>query len=139
MSIVSELKRLLRAGGAGLAATLADLAVLTLLVSGLHLDPKIASFPALLVGGTVNFFGNRHFAFRAASGHLGKQAFGYTIVEIVALALNAVLFDAVLRLAPVTAGAYWLVRLITSHLVFLCWSYPLCRKVFRAPAETSPT
>ena len=129
--LFAEALRLVRAGGAGLVATLADLFVLTVLVSGFHVDPKIASFPALLVGGTVNFFANRHFAFKAASGHAGKQAVGYTAVEIVALALNAALYDFVLRVAPVTVGAYWIVRLITSHLVFLTWSYPLWRKVFR--------
>lgn len=129
--LLAEGLRLVRAGGAGLMATLADLAVLSILVTGFHLDPKVASFPALLVGGTVNFFANRHFGFQAAKGHVGKQALGYTIVEIVALALNAVLYDFILRTAPVTANAYWLVRLATSHAVFLLWSYPLWRRVFR--------
>ena len=134
--LFAEAIRLVRAGGAGLMATLADLAVLTVLVSGFHLDPKVASFPALLVGGLVNFFANRHFAFKAASGHAGKQALGYTAVELVALALNAALYDFVLRSMPVTAHAYWLVRLATSHLVFLLWSYPLWRRVFRVkPAK----
>jgi putative flippase GtrA len=134
--LLAEGIRLARAGGAGLMATLSDLAVLTLLVSVVGLDPKIASFPALLVGGLVNFFANRHFAFKAANGHVGKQALGYTVVEIVALALNAALYDFVLRTMPVTAHAYWLVRLATSHLVFLLWSYPLWRRVFRVkPAK----
>jgi putative flippase GtrA len=128
--LVNEGLRLLRAGGAGLMATAADLAVLTLLVVA-GLDPKVASFPALLVGGAVNFFANRHFAFRARAGHVGKQAIGYTVVEIVALGLNALLYDFVLRTMPMTAHAFWLVRLVTSHVVFLCWSYPLWRRVFR--------
>ncbi len=128
--LLAEGLRLVRAGGAGLLATAADLAVLTLLVLA-GLDPKVASFPALLVGGAVNFFANRHFAFRAKAGHVGKQAMGYTIVEVVALALNAVLYDFVLRTMPFATHAFWVVRLVTSHLVFLCWSYPLWRKVFR--------
>ncbi len=124
---------LLRAGAAGIAATLTDLGVLALLVSVLHWDPRAASVPALLAGGVANFVGNRHFAFRAARGSLARQAVGYTVVEVVALILNGLAYDIVLRSAPVTANAYWAVRLVTSHLVFLCWSFPLWRRVFATP------
>ena len=31
---------------------------------------------------------------------------------------------------PEAAGLYWAMRLATSHLVFLAWSYPLWRRVF---------
>jgi putative flippase GtrA len=122
---------LARAGLAGGAATLADLAVLSMLVSVLHVDARVANVPALLVGGVVNFVGNRHFAFRATRGSLTRQVVLYTAVEVVALALNGLLYDAILALIPGTRGLYWLVRLATSHLVFLCWSYPLWRRVFR--------
>jgi putative flippase GtrA len=125
---------LLRAGAAGVAATLADLLVLALLVSVFHVDARVASIPALIAGGVTNFVGNRYFAFKAQEGCIRKQALGYTLVEVVALALNGLLYDLVLRLAPVTTDAYWAVRLVTSHLVFLCWSYPLWRKVFATPA-----
>ena len=134
-----KIAQLLRAGVAGLAATGSDLAALALLVSVFHVDPRIANVPALLVGGVVNFLGNRHFAFRARSGHVGKQAVGYTAVELVALALNGVLYDVALQTVPQASHLYWAVRLVTSHLVFLCWSYPLWRKVFRvAPAAIAP-
>jgi len=130
--------RLLRAGIAGVAATLVDVGTLALLVSVLHWDARAASLPALVAGGVANFVGNRHFAFRAARGSLAKQAVLYTLVELIALALNALLYDAVLRAWPHTAHAYWLVRLATSHLVFLAWSYPLWNRVFverEAPAS----
>jgi putative flippase GtrA len=97
----------------------------------LHVDARVANVPALVVGGIVNFIGNRHFAFRAKAGHLGKQAVGYTAVELVALAMNGFLYESVLRTAPQTAHLYWLVRLVTSHVVFLTWSYPMWRLVFR--------
>jgi putative flippase GtrA len=126
-----RIAQLLRAGIAGLAATGSDLATLAILVSVLHVDPRLANVPALLVGGIVNFIGNRHFAFRAQDGHVGKQAVGYTAVELVALALNGLLYDLVLRTVPEATHVYWAVRLVTSHLVFLCWSYPLWRRVFR--------
>ncbi len=126
--------RIFRAFLAGAAATLADLAVLAVLVSLVGLSPRVASIPALVVGGVVNFVGNRHFAFRAATGSLAKQAVLYTIVELAALAANGILFDVVMRLLPPNlAWAYVPVRLVTSHLVFLAWSYPLWRFVFRVP------
>jgi putative flippase GtrA len=133
-----KVKQLLRAGAAGIAATGSDLAALALLVSVLHVDARVANVPALVVGGIVNFLGNRHFAFRAKAGHLGKQAVGYTAVELVALAMNGFLYESVLRAAPQTAHLYWLVRLVTSHVVFLMWSYPMWRLVFRVPREASP-
>jgi putative flippase GtrA len=130
-----RLLELLRAGLAGALATATDLATLSVLVTVFGVGPRVASFPALLAGGTVNFLGNRHFAFRAADGHLGKQAMGYAAVELVALALNALLYDAVLRAFPSAAQAYWVVRLVTTHAVFLFWSYPLWRRVFAPRCE----
>jgi putative flippase GtrA len=133
-NVVARMAELLRAGAAGIAATAVDLGVLTLLVSVMHVDARVASVPALIAGGVANFVGNRHFAFRAAGGSMAKQAVGYTVVEVVALLLNGLLYDFVLRTFPVAAGGFWAVRLVTSHLVFLCWSYPLWRKVFAVPA-----
>jgi putative flippase GtrA len=126
-----RIAELLRAGVAGIAATGSDLATLAFVVSVLHVDARMASIPALVVGGLVNFLGNRHYAFRARAGHIGKQAVGYTAVELVALALNGLLYDTVLRAVPGAAHVYWLVRLITSHAVFLGWSFPMWRRVFR--------
>jgi putative flippase GtrA len=126
-----KITELLRAGIAGIAATAADMLTLTLLVSVAHVHARAASIPALVVGGIVNFVGNRHYAFRASAGHVGKQAVGYTAVELVALALNGLLYDTVLRALPGAVHVYWLVRLCTSNLVFLAWSFPLWRRVFR--------
>ncbi len=120
-----------RAGAAGVLATATDLATLALLVSGLGLSPHVANVPALLAGGVANFAGNRWFAFRAHRAPLGRQLIGYTLVELVALALNGWLFEAALRLFPQATHAYWALRLATSHLVFLLWSYPLWCLVFR--------
>jgi putative flippase GtrA len=135
--LLARALRLLRAGVAGVAATLVDLGVLAVLVSGFHVDPRIASVPALVCGGIANFVGNRHFAFRAQQGSLARQAVLYTLVEVMALAMNGLLYDAVLRSVPHAADAYWAVRLATSHLVFLAWSYPLWSRVFR-PASARP-
>jgi putative flippase GtrA len=127
------LQRLLRSGAAGLAATAADLATLALLVSGAGWSPRAANVPALLVGGVVNFVGNRRYAFHAREGNAAVQALGFTVVEGVALVLNGVLYDFVLRVAPGVAAVYWLVRIFTTNLIFLAWSFPLWHLVFRAP------
>ena len=125
--------RVLRAFVAGAAATLVDLGTLTVLVAAFGLSPRQANVPALVAGGIVNFLGNRHFAFRATAGSIAKQAIGYGAVEIVALVLNGVLFDAAMRALPGHADWYVLLRLVTSHAVFLFFSYPLWRLVFRVP------
>ena len=131
---LARLARLARAGIAGAAATLVDLGVLAFLVTGLHIDARAASVPALLAGGVANFVGNRHFAFRAREGNLVRQAVLYAVVEAMALAFNGLLYDAVLRHWPGATSAYWAIRLATSHAVFLLWSYPLWRRVFAVPA-----
>ena len=123
--------RMVRSAAAGLAATGADLATLSILVVGAHWPPRLANVPALLVGGIVNFVGNRVYAFHARGGNAALQAAGFTVVELVALALNGVLYDAVLRLVPAAGSVFWLVRLLTTNVVFLFWSYPLWHKVFR--------
>lgn len=137
VSKVEKLKTVLRSALAGLAATGSDLATLWLLVSVLHLSPRAANVPALLVGALVNFVGNRRYAFHASAGSAAKQAAGYSAVEAVALALNGLLYEAALRFFPSTAELYWLVRVVASCAVFLCWSYPLWRRVFRVPRETT--
>lgn len=109
--------------------------MLFVLVAAFRVDPRLASAPALVAGGVANFFLNRHFAFRARRGHLGKQAVGYTVVEIAALVLNGVLYDLVLRLVPHAAAWYWALRLVTTNVVFLGFSYPLWRRVFSVPRE----
>src|SRR6478736_9352688 len=71
----------------GGAATLADLAVIALATGLFHLSPKVANVPALLVGAIVQFFGNKHFAFRARGGNLRRQATLFVATEAVALVL----------------------------------------------------
>ena len=127
---LAKIAETLRAGAAGIVATMLDLGVLALLVSVFHVDARVASIPALLAGGIANFIGNRWFAFRATAGSLAKQAAGYTAVEIVALVFNALLFDVVLRVFPIVRVAYAVVRLVTSNVVFLGWSLPMWRRVF---------
>lgn len=123
--------RFLRSLLAGGAATVVDIAVLALLVQVLHLDPRAANVPALVAGGIVAFLGNRHFAFRASEGSLARQIALFVLVEAGALALNGVLYDAALRVLHAHAAFYVLIRLVTQNIVFVFFSYPLWRLVFR--------
>ena len=127
------MKTLVRSLFAGGAATAVDLLVL---FAGIHVfgwSPRIASVPALLAGGAVNFYGNR-IAFRATGGAVEKQAALFVLSELVTLALNGILYDLAVRtLHPAPALAIAL-RLVTQNMVFLAWSFPIWRLVFRAPA-----
>jgi putative flippase GtrA len=130
-SRVVVLARSMLAGG---AATVADLGALALMVSWLGLAPRVASVPALLFAGSVNFLANRHFAFRAGAGSAAKQARRFVLVHSVTLALNALLFDLALR-GLGDRAPYWAVRLVVSNLVYFAWSFPMFKRVFRVEAH----
>jgi|GEM_PF-733510 len=130
-----RLFKLLRAAIAGGAATAADVATLTLLVSALGVDPHYANVPALLVGGVLGFFGNRHFVFRAGSGDPRRQFAGYVVVEGIGLFLSGLLFDVALRYVPHARDFYVPLRLVSGNVVFLAWSFPLWNRVFRVGGD----
>lgn len=122
---------------AGGAATIVDLGALTLMVSLLGLAPRVASIPALALAGTVSFLGNRHFAFRAAGGDRTRQAKLFVLVHLATLAINAILFDLAIR-GLGEHVPYWAVRMVVSNVVYLCWSFPMFRRVFPV-SEPAPT
>lgn len=119
-------------------ATLADVGALAFAVGVLHISPARASVPALLVGAAVQFFGNRHFAFRAAHAPMANQAFLFVVAEAVTMALNAALYQAVTILVPLTLTTAVIARVITTNLVFLLWSYPVWKRVFKPGIAGSP-
>jgi putative flippase GtrA len=116
---------------AGGAATVVDLGALAFMVSLLAIAPRVASIPALALAGTVSFLGNRHFAFRAASGDPARQAKLFVLVHLATLAFNAILFDLAIR-GVGDRLPYWVVRMVVSNVVYLAWSFPMFRRVFRA-------
>jgi putative flippase GtrA len=93
----------------------------------------VASFPALLVGAVVQFAGNRNWAFSAASGSLRRQIALFSLAEIVTLGLNALAFDLVARHVALSAGGAVVARAITTNVVFVAWSFPVWRLVFKQP------
>ncbi|HHH10555.1 MAG TPA: GtrA family protein [Sorangium sp.] len=119
----------------GGAATSADVLTLALCISAFGVDPRVANVPSLLVGATVQFVGNRHFAFRAKQGSLKRQLGGFFLAETVALVLNGALYDLAAAHISLTGSSAVALRLIVSATVFLLWSYPLWRRVFRTPPE----
>jgi putative flippase GtrA len=115
----------------GGAATVVDLGVIAFAVGVLHASPAAANAPALLAGAVVQFFGNRCFAFRARSGALGRQAALFLLAEAMTIALNWALYHAVVTHMTLGAGGAVLARAVTTNAVFLLWSYPVWKRIFR--------
>ena len=126
------LARLVRSGAAGLVATLADLGVLTGLTELAKLSPRVASVPALVTGGIVMFFGQKYFAFQSSGKARTREFVLFAGVQLGGLVLTGFLYDSVLRLVPSLTAHYVLVRLVTTNLVWLGYSFPLWHVVFRA-------
>jgi putative flippase GtrA len=130
---LARLATFLRSALAGGAATLVDLAVIAFAVGVLHAPAAAANVPALAAGAAVQFLGNRHFAFRAEGGDVRRQLLFFALAEAVTLLLNGALYHLVAtRFALGPMGAV-IARAITTNLVFLCWSYPVWSRIFRAP------
>jgi putative flippase GtrA len=123
--------RLLRSGLAGLLATLSDLAVLTALTELAGLSPRAASVPALATGAIVMFFGQKHFAFGGKGKPKARELVEFAVVQLGGVVLTGLLYDSALRLAPSLAAHYVVVRLVTTNLVWLGYSFPLWHVVFR--------
>lgn len=126
-----KLATLLRSFAVGGAATAADLLVLFFCMQALGWSARGANLPALIAGGIINFHGNRTFAFRATEGRIERQATLFVLAELVTLALNGVLYDAVVRALQPSPPAAMIARLIVQNVVFLAWSFPVWRLVFR--------
>jgi putative flippase GtrA len=136
--MLAVLWRLLRSGFGGLAATLADLATLTLLVRGLGATPELASVPALVVGNLVMFFAQKRLAFGSGEAAAKQEAVRFVLVQAGGFALTAALYALSLELIPGAAGAYVLTRLVVTNLVFLLYSFPLWHWVFRRTPPAQP-
>lgn len=125
------MRTLFRSTAVGALATAADLVVLFVCIQVLGWSPRSANLPALIAGGVVNFHGNRAYAFRATEGSLGRQATLFVLSELVTLGLNAVLYDFAVRAVPTSVASALIVRLVVQNVVFLGWSFPVWRRVFR--------
>ena len=114
------------------AATITDLATLTVLVSIAHVDARVASVPALLCAGVVSFVANRRFAFRVRGAeNVRNQALAFATVQAITIGLNAIVFELAMRALGPTPF-YWVVRLAVSNVIYLAWSFPMLSRIFAA-------
>lgn len=118
----------LRSFGVGALATVTDLVTLAVLVSGLGVAPRLASFPALTLGIVVQFFGNKLVAFEDRSERWARQGAEFLAVEALGFVLNLVLFDRVMAL---TRLPYLVVRLMTTSFVYFAVCLPLWSRIFK--------
>ena len=103
--MLERAKTLARSMVATSAATVTDLATLTLLVSLAHVSPRVASVPALLCAAVVSFVANRRFAFRVRGPeNVQRQALVFAGVQTMTIALNALTFDLVMRALGTTTS-----------------------------------
>lgn len=119
----------------GLLATLADMALIALMVHGLAVAPAIANVPALTLGLLIQFWGNKRYAFQDKSPLSTRQTGAFLAVELVAFALNAVFFHILAVGFEVTP---LLARAVASAFVYFAFSYRLWQIIFRQPAAPSP-
>lgn len=122
----------LRSAAVGLLATATDLIVLAVLVSGFGVSPRIASVPALVLGISVQFVGNKWFAFGDRSRDVLRQGAQFLGVEAVGFVANLVLFDLAVTL---TRLPYLPLRLLTTNVVYFCLCLPLWSLIFRPRLE----
>jgi putative flippase GtrA len=127
--------RLIRSAIAGGLATLVDLGVLTGLVSLGFVSPRVASIPALIAGAVAAFVTQKVYAFRAPEGRMVQQILQFSAVQVGSVLLTGLLFDVAVRCGPAFASHYVVVRLATTNVVWLGFSFPLWHYVFRRPAE----
>jgi len=134
----SLLLRLVRSGGAGAVATVADLLALTILKEGFGVPPEVASVPALTIGTLIMFFAQKHFVFQSKGGSVARELVLFGVVQAGGYVLTLVGYDAALRFVPWLAAHYVVARLVVTNLVWVAYSFPLWHWVFRARAVDKP-
>ncbi len=133
--LLKRAQTLLRSLLVGAGATLLDLAILAVLVTGVGIAPKVASLPALSVGILWQFIGNKWFAFGDRSNRWAKQGALFLVVEALGFVANLLLFNfAITHLA----WPYLLVRVMVTSLVYFALCYPLWTLIFRARHHAVP-
>jgi putative flippase GtrA len=123
---------LLRSAGVGILATATDLGALAILVSVAGVSPRAASIPALVLGISVQFFGNKLFAFGDRSKDWLRQGAQFLGVEALGFVANLVLYDLMITH---THLPYLAVRMLTTSLVYFCICLPLWSRIFRPQME----
>lgn len=126
--------RLAKGAIVGLIATCADLGLLTVLVEWFHVAPPIANLPALILGSSIQFVGNRQVVFNVkGKAKLGSEMFLFLLAEVAAFGLIAGGFYALNRWTPLN---YVVSRAFVSFLVFIGFSFPIRSKIFHQKSSS---
>jgi len=125
-SIRDRIAQLGRSTIVGIVATILDYTILEICVRGLGATPLIGKIPALTVGTLTQFFGNRHYGFRAQSGKLHRQLPLFLLVEASAFLVTLEVFHLLVK---------WGVPLeiangLSGTIVYFGVSYPIWHWVF---------
>ena len=127
-SLGARLMRFVRSSLVGLVATAADFTVLEVCMRLLHVEAGRAKILAFLVGLSIQFFGNRSFAFHATHGNMRRQVALFCVVESIALTLNWALFRTLVHRLELPLE---IANFIVTFIVYVGFSYPAWRLVFR--------
>jgi putative flippase GtrA len=89
--------QLVQFGAVGLSGYFINLAVFAALAAGLDIHHILAAIGAFCVAVTSNFWWNRHWTFDAKHGHAGFQAARFFTVSVLALVINLVALEILIR------------------------------------------
>ena len=117
----------LRSMAVGSVATIGDLALLAMLVTGLGMHARVASAPALALGIVAQFVGNKLFAFQDHSRAWVRQGALFLAVEALGFGANLALYDFIMAHSSLP---YLPVRLATTSLVYFGICLPLWSRIF---------
>jgi putative flippase GtrA len=89
--------QLVQFGVVGVSGYFINLAVFAAMTKGLHVHHIAAAIAAFGVAVTSNFWWNRHWTFDARHGHAGFQAARFFTVSVLALGINLVVLEVLIR------------------------------------------
>jgi dolichol-phosphate mannosyltransferase len=121
-----QLVKFCAVGGSGYVV---NLCVFALAVHGLDLHHLAGATVAFAVAVTNNFFWNRHWTFRARSGHAGFQAARFFTVSVIAFLFAAVVLELLVSVAELEAVKAQAIAIVAATpLNFIgnkMWSFSL--------------
>jgi putative flippase GtrA len=89
--------QLVQFGAVGASGYFINLAVFAALAAGLDVHHILAAIGAFCVAVSSNFWWNRHWTFDAKHGHAGFQAARFFTVSVLALVINLVALEVLIR------------------------------------------
>ena len=120
-----DTKRIYAALG-GVAATAADVGVLTLLIERAHVAIPVATFIAASIGAVVGFVANKYVAFKDTSRITARQLGTFAFVAFA----TALMMSLAMNVVAVKLGVpYLIAKLLCAAAIFVAWTYPAQRRL----------